>query len=96
MRKLPVSVAYHSEQMKEVAPMYHSLLGDLCCGVSSPSDPVMVSSVTGSKVTKEELAKSEYWVRNLVSPVQFLEALKSLGTKWPAMEKPCQVSNRPL
>ncbi|RAL14312.1 type I polyketide synthase [Aspergillus homomorphus CBS 101889] len=77
-RKLAVNVAYHSFQMKEIADRYQELLGELEQPVTMKKSPVMVSSVTGTWTSDEELSKPEYWVRNMVSPVLFDEALALL------------------
>lgn len=77
-RKLKVRVAYHSGRMVKVSNLYHSLLGNVQRGVPSGNNPVMFSSVTGSKVSVEELNTSEYWVRNMVSPVKFLHAVTNI------------------
>lgn len=77
-RRLNVGNAYHSSYMNHLAEEYRELLGDL-----SPPKPrrprsvSMFSSVTGS-VVKSEFLGAEYWVENLVSPVQFCEALTAL------------------
>lgn len=75
--KLQVSVAYHSKQMNEVASEYLSLLGGLSTDGRSRSVP-MIYSVTGARIDPKELRRSEYWVENIVSPVLFTEAMRSL------------------
>lgn len=81
VRRLGVSVAYHSKQMNEIAPVYDSLLGQLSGGIPIQGGPVMFSSVSGSKVLGKDLSKSEYWVENVVSPVRFLQALANISSK---------------
>ena len=81
VRRLSVSVAYHSKQMNEIAPIYGSLLGQIAGGTPIQGGPVMFSSVSGSKVLGKDLGKSEYWVENLVSPVRFLQALANIFPK---------------
>ena len=78
---LNVSVAYHSKQMNEVAPLYHSLMKDIYGRALLHDAPMMFSSVTGSSVSAKDLGNSDYWVANLVSPVRFLQALTNLFTK---------------
>ncbi|KAL4937319.1 hypothetical protein BDV06DRAFT_227076, partial [Aspergillus oleicola] len=79
-RKLKVGVAYHSTQMQEIAEEYRMALGIL----EAPSEcypkdrPEMVSSVTGTWVEPNELLSADYWVRNMVSPVLYLDALSTL------------------
>jgi acyl transferase domain-containing protein len=73
-RKLRVGVAYHSSQMQEVAAEYLSKIGRLPRPPNARG-PRLISSVTGDWASPYELAKPEYWVRNLVSPVLFSDAL---------------------
>ncbi|KAK4160344.1 hypothetical protein QBC43DRAFT_359689 [Cladorrhinum sp. PSN259] len=81
-RKLRVGVAYHSFQMQEIADQYLSKIASLdrpkLTGTGRPRRPAVVSSVTGTWISPEELAKPEYWVRNLVSPVLFADALAAM------------------
>ncbi|KAF7587859.1 hypothetical protein BBP40_006628 [Aspergillus hancockii] len=78
-RKLAVNVAYRSPQIKSIADKYGKAMGNL-----SPRDDVpcikMVSSVTGSEVTKQEVCQKQYWVQNMISPVRFAESLKKAAT----------------
>ncbi|KAJ8061399.1 hypothetical protein OCU04_010455 [Sclerotinia nivalis] len=75
-RKLQVQVAYHSSHMYEIADRYLDLIGELEAGDASDlQSSIMVSSVFGRKMEKQELLESKYWVENLTSPVKFLEAL---------------------
>lgn len=85
-RKLKVDVAYHSFQMQEVADEYLAALGTLGVGslstkVATKSAVTMASSVTGTWITRAELASPTYWVRNLVSPVLFSDALAVVCSK---------------
>lgn len=82
-RKLKVGVAYHSFQMREVADEYLERIGKLTLpSVSGGSKhgylPAMVSSVTGKWIDRADLAQPDYWVRNLVSPVLFSDALATM------------------
>ncbi|KAI0146370.1 ketoacyl-synt-domain-containing protein [Xylariaceae sp. FL1272] len=81
-QKLNTVVAYHSPAMETVVEQYGSDIGRLCRGTVRQS-AVMVSSVTGEVVEPDRLVKPQYWVENMVSPVQFVKALKSLTT-WAA------------
>ena len=80
-RKLQVDVAYHSLHMDEIADEYLSLINDLEPGDSLPIQPEVASSVTGKRITVDEFRKGEYWVRNMVSPVKFSQALATLASK---------------
>lgn len=79
-RKLRVGVAYHYLQMQEIADQYLEKIGSLdsSTGTKRQSRTAMVSSVTGTWIVPEVTAKPEYWVRNLVSPVLFADALATM------------------
>ncbi|KAH8706032.1 putative polyketide synthase [Talaromyces proteolyticus] len=80
-RKLLVRVAYHSSHMFRVTDDYRRAIQGLKAG-TAPINPVaMCSSVTGQRVTKDDLIDPEYWVSNMVSPVQFVNALDTLISK---------------
>ena len=75
-RRLKVDNAYHSPHMEVIADEYRASIADIA--VLSPNTaPVMFSSVTGSQIASSEL-DSSYWVRNMVSPVRFLEAVQAM------------------
>lgn len=75
-RKLKVETAYHSSHMNMVSMPYLESLSEI--SVNTDCDPrKMYSAVTGSFVEPSELG-SVYWVRNLVSPVLFYDALYDL------------------
>ena len=74
-RILPVKTAYHSHYMKLVANDYQDMLKGI--KTRTTNGVAMFSSVTGKIVTGEELA-GEYWVENMVSPVQYLSAVRKM------------------
>ncbi|KAK4033181.1 polyketide synthase [Parachaetomium inaequale] len=79
-QKLKTGVAYHSPSMLAISDQYLSLMGHLK-GVAASSAAAavpMVSSVTGKEIQPAELAKPEYWVSNMVSPVRFADAVRLL------------------
>ncbi|KAK1993635.1 KR domain-containing protein [Colletotrichum falcatum] len=81
-RHLKVDVAYHSTHMQDCSHEYlasiQELEGLLPEEEEGEEEPVvMISSVTGGEVDPEMLGPF-YWVRNLVSPVEFSDALKEL------------------
>ncbi|KAK0513792.1 hypothetical protein JMJ35_003514 [Cladonia borealis] len=80
-RLLDVDVAYHSSSMNTVAVEYQNLLGDLGIENSNPDGPLMFSSLSGNSISADELGQSEYWVRNLTDPVNFLEATTNMCTR---------------
>lgn len=77
-RKLRVDMAYHSHHMELVAEGYLAALKDIKPRNASGATRFF-SSVTGLEIDASELGAS-YWVKNLVSPVQFGEALKNMCT----------------
>lgn len=80
VRKLNVGVAYHSIYMEDVAPEYERSLKDITSGspMQNSPDVLMFSTVSGKIVHPDRLKESGYWVKNLTSPVQFVDAVTSL------------------
>ncbi|KAK7700142.1 Type I Iterative PKS [Diaporthe eres] len=78
VRKLQVDVAYHSPHMQLVARGYWETIADISTNFT-PGKCNMYSSVTGELVQPGELV-SAYWVRNLISPIQFATAVHQLAT----------------
>ncbi|KAF6826616.1 polyketide synthase [Colletotrichum plurivorum] len=72
--RLSMDVAYHSFHMEAAREKYEAALAGIPHG---PSEIPMFSSVTG-KVVEPEQMTSSYWVDNLVSPVNFVSAVRSL------------------
>ncbi|CEJ93554.1 Putative Polyketide synthase [[Torrubiella] hemipterigena] len=83
-RILAVDAAYHSPYMKAAADGYLSSLADL----PAPSDtPIkFISSMKGTYVPSVDLS-GQYWVENLVSPVQYAAAI-SFTDSLPKGERP--------
>ncbi|KAG7038038.1 reducing polyketide synthase [Colletotrichum scovillei] len=79
-RMLQVDVAYHSSHMQGAAADYAASIADIEPHSSEEDETkrvTMVSSVTGSEAAPELLG-GYYWVRNLVSPVLFEQAIKEM------------------
>lgn len=77
-RELPVENAYHSHHMELVAQSYLHSISDISSGKSDTvTSTTMLSSVTGRLMEPSELTP-EYWVRNLVSPVLFADAVAAM------------------
>ena len=74
-RQVAVDVAYHSHHMEDVADEYRAALQNV--SVTGDSDIEFYSSVSGKRVYTAELGP-EYWVSNMVNPVQFLDSMRSL------------------
>ena len=77
-QKLKTGVSYHSSAMLAIADDYKQKIGCLKAA-SSISSIRMVSTVTGKRVRASDLAKAQYWVDNMVSPVRFSEAVTTLA-----------------
>ena len=79
-RKLQVENAYHSVYMNLLAGDYTRLVGDLELGnrVRKTELALFYSSVTGSLASPKDLQTVEYWIKNLVSPVQFLQSITTM------------------
>ena len=76
-RKLLVDTAYHSKHMKLVADGYRESLMGIKPLSGKDNGCRMHSSVTKSQVQGAQLGP-DYWVQNLVSPVQFAAAVEDL------------------
>ncbi|GLB18981.1 putative PKS/NRPS-like protein biosynthetic cluster [Aspergillus tubingensis] len=75
-RKLGLKIAYHSQQMKCLGPLYEaSITGHL--QINFHMLP-MLSSVTKAMVMDPQELGAAYWRRNLESPVLFNDAVSNL------------------
>ena len=75
-RKLQTDVAYHSHHMLLVADDYRTCVGEIAPRDLSKAD--FHSSLLGRKLASDYPLGTEYWVKNLTSPVLFSDALESL------------------
>lgn len=73
--QLKLNVAYHSPHMQSIASEYLKALGQLEMG-SKCMNVRMMSSVICEVVLAEDVCTGRYWVKNLVSPVNFFEAMR--------------------
>ncbi|ORX94601.1 hypothetical protein BCR34DRAFT_608222 [Clohesyomyces aquaticus] len=77
--KLKTGMAYHSPAMQAISSEYIELMDDLTPNAIQGSAKIpMISTVTGGNIMPKLVSKAEYWVRNLISPVQFSDAVSSL------------------
>ena len=76
VRRLGVNTAYHSHHMEVVADHYLAALQKLPKPRAS-NTVLFFSSVTGGEIDGQKL-NAAYWVKNMVSPVQFSQSLLSL------------------
>ena len=81
LRRLVVDVAYHSPYMDAITSDYAKSIEVLEKGHPFSESITMISSVTGERIGSEELLTPQYWVRNMVSPVRFSDALQQLCTQ---------------
>ena len=88
-RKLRVKVAYHSPYMQSIVPEYLARMKDLVpdSTVEREAMPAMISSVTAEWITAEDVCNGQYWVRNLLLPVRFSEALSMALSRSKAMQQ---------
>ncbi|KAI0968650.1 putative polyketide synthase [Xylaria arbuscula] len=81
-RRLKVQLPYHSRYMNEVADFYLTSIKPFCdedvfsIKKRDFARSVFVSSVTGGVADPVPVDES-YWVKNLVQPVRFLDAMQS-------------------
>lgn len=75
-KKLRVDVAYHTTYMNNVSVMYNDLISQSCKLGPEDLTATMFSSVTGTRISSEQLRRSSYWVENMISPVQFKQAVE--------------------
>ena len=82
-RKLKTRVAYHSDDMDEIATEYRNCIQNISpCEKSQEKKSVtMFSTVTGDRVSSDRLSRSDYWAYNLTSPVRFADALIALCSR---------------
>ena len=73
--RLQVSHAFHSKRMEPMLDEFRKVLSSVSYG--TPQLPI-VSNVTGRLATSEELCSAEYWVRQVRSPVRFLDGVRVL------------------
>ncbi|WP_328345676.1 type I polyketide synthase [Micromonospora sp. NBC_00421] len=74
-KRLRVSHAFHSPHMDAMLDDFHAVAKDLA--FAPPTIPI-VSTLTGTLATVEELTTAEYWVRHVRQPVRFWDAARAL------------------
>jgi acyl transferase domain-containing protein/NADPH:quinone reductase-like Zn-dependent oxidoreductase/SAM-dependent methyltransferase len=81
VRRLKVGVAYHSKHMDHVSASYLEAIEPFCSSGATknpqPSETAFISSVTGEIETSAP-RQAAYWVRNLLQPVLYAQAVQSL------------------
>ncbi|OLM32127.1 Malonyl CoA-acyl carrier protein transacylase [Pseudonocardia sp. Ae717_Ps2] len=74
--RLAVSHAFHSPLLDPMLDDFREIVADLTA--AAPSIP-LISDLTGRPATREELARPEYWVRQLRDPVRFGDGVATLA-----------------
>lgn len=77
-RRLFVSVAYHSPHMQAIADDYYKRIKIIQRGTMPMKTIAMISSVTGQRILQDDLLSPQYWTENLISPVNFADAVHYL------------------
>ncbi|PVI00072.1 polyketide synthase PksD [Periconia macrospinosa] len=92
-QKIKTGIAYHTSVMEQIASEYLSSLESLEDTDQEVTATLMVSSVTGQKVSSAELARGQYWVDNLTSPVRFVDAIQYLSQAAPKLDNIKDISD---
>lgn len=77
-RRLKVDVAYHSPHMRDITVDYLAAIKDVAPIKSSGVQ--FHSTVEGRQIHTEELTAA-YWVKNMISPVEFVDGFQSMYSK---------------
>jgi len=78
-RRLPITVPYHSPRMQILEQEYREAIKDIKQNAElSAASMTMISSVTGHEIAQAQLCLPQYWVDNMISPVNFLAATQQV------------------
>jgi len=76
-KKLRIQVAGHSYHMEVIAKDYLKSMGTLTTPEPQVDAVTMFSSVTAAPISAHEI-NATYWIKNMISPVRFSEAVSAL------------------
>ncbi|MFV2097452.1 SDR family NAD(P)-dependent oxidoreductase [Micromonospora sp. LOL_014] len=75
VRALPVSHAFHSPLMAEVAEEFRDAIADIRFG---PLSLPLISNLTGEVADHAALTTADYWVRHIAEPVRFAAGIRAI------------------
>ncbi len=75
--RLRVSHAFHSPHMDGMLEAFRHVAQGVTLG---PAHLAVVSNVTGSLASNEQLASPDYWVRQVRQPVRFVDGIRTLDS----------------
>ncbi|GGS14109.1 hypothetical protein GCM10010269_61770 [Streptomyces humidus] len=78
VRELPVSHAFHSPLMAEVADAFREAIADIAFHEPRLS---FVSDITGEIATLADVGTPEYWVRHILEPVDFAAGMRRVQAR---------------
>lgn len=78
VRRLKVDVAYHSHHMKPLKDNYLKSLGKALKQNGNFRETLYFSPVTGGRVMSATDIGPEHWVKSMLEPVQFFDALHTM------------------
>ena len=78
VRRLKISVAYHSHHMAALSREYLAVLRKTTKHEGKIGDVIYASPVTGKRMPQASQLTPEHWVSNMVGTVEFLDALRAI------------------
>ncbi|WP_244967913.1 type I polyketide synthase [Xenorhabdus budapestensis] len=80
-KRVAVSHAFHTPMVEPAAKAFGELLKNYHL---QPAQCAIYSTALGRKISADEMSNPQYWVKQMLSPVQFGSALKQIGQDHPA------------
>lgn len=78
VRRLKVNTAYHSNHMEAFADAYLHHLSNVLSNAGHFNGVVFSSSTLGRRVDEAQELGPKYWVKNMVQPVEFVDAFSNM------------------